>query len=726
MALPPEIMKELIATFRIDVDDQLQAVSDALLALEKVKDAAGRRDTLHGAMRAAHNIKGAARGIGVTEVGAVSHGLETLLTRLMNGEIDYAPSVGDLCFEAVDAIRQALRAFIDEADLPFDRPALIARLEGCAGTAPKAAPVEPKPVADPKPVSGPKPAVTDAAPDSAAAPGAVAGPKGGEVLRIAAEKLDRLESLVEEMYASKIDLDDFIGDLRRVLADVHAAAGDSGPLADIGSDLERIQKFMRSRARSLGVALSSVRQEMRTLRLVPAAGLTRPLARSVRDIARQLDKKIDFVTQGEETEMDRAVMDMLADPLIHLLRNAIDHGIESPSERVAAGKSETGTIEVSFRLEGGEVLLSLKDDGRGIDPVLVRDAAVAKKVISAEQAEAMDREACLDLIFHPGFSTKQIITDVSGRGVGMDVVRANVQALRGGIRVDTKLGEGTTFTLGVPLTMATERGLVVRAAGQIFAVPAGNVDRVVDARRDALVDVEGAKAILVDGQPVAVRRLASVLGLGGGASAGERFPVVVISSGWRRVALIVDDVVGQREMVIRPLSAPLVSVRGISGGTLIGGRVRMVLSPRDLLGMAARAGSPDDADTDDGGGEAPAAKTILAVDDSLTTRTLVRNVLETAGYRVTTAIDGEEAWNLMRSTRFDLVVTDVEMPAMNGFELTRAIKTSEDHAATPVIIVTSLASEADKQKGIEVGADAYIVKGDFETRVLLDVIEQLM
>lgn len=724
MSLPPEIMKELVATFRVDVDDQLQAVSDALLALEKEPDAVARRDTLHGAMRAAHNIKGAARGIGVVEVGAIAHGLETLLTRLMNGDTVFTPAIGDLCFEAVDAIRQALQAFIDETELPFDKKALIGQLENSAEAA------EPAPVAiETAPgLNAESPPERGVAPVSPPKPVNVppARSKGGEVLRISTDKLDRLESLVEEMYASKIDMDDFIGELRPVLAKAHGLSGGGDAVTDMAGDLERVHKILRSRARSLGIALSSMRYEMRTLRLVPAAGLTRPLARSVRDIARQMEKKVSFVTVGEDTEMDRAVMDLLSDPLVHLLRNAIDHGIESPDERAAAGKPETGTIEVSFRLQGSEVLVALKDDGRGIDPAMVRDAAVAKKVISAEQAAGMDRKACLDLIFHPGFSTKKIITDVSGRGVGMDVVRANIQALRGDIRIDTKEGEGSTFTLCVPLTMATDRGLVVRAAGQIFAVPVGNVDRVLDAVRDDLVNLEGTRAVLIDGQPVALRRLAGVLGLQGGDPVAERFPVLIVSSGWRRVALAVDEVAGQREMVIRPLSAPLVSVRGVSGGTLIGGRVRMVLSVQDLLGMAERMGAADGIGADVGGAPAPAAKTILAVDDSLTTRTLVRNVLEAAGYRVTTAVDGQEAWNQMRSARFDLVVTDVEMPVMNGFELTRTIKTSEDFAATPVIIVTSLASESDKQKGIEVGADAYIVKGDFETRVLLDVVEQLI
>lgn len=752
MALPPEIMKELLATFHVDVDDQLQAISDSLLGVEKEADDAKRHELLHSAMRAAHNIKGAARGIGVTHVGTVSHSLENLLTQVMNGETDMSGGIADLCFEGVDAIKTALKAYTDETDLPFDMADLTGRLDAGTVSEKRAAkkPVETpaetpatEPAPAPAPAPAPEPVVeTDTepqeekaatAPTDSDAPAKTVAPaaKGGEILRISTGKLDRLESLVEEMYASKIDLDDFIAELRGVQAVLGSIGADGegreiqSQYAGVSQDLERIYKFMRLRGRSLGVVLSSIRYEMRTLRLLPAAGLTRPLARSVRDIARQMDKKVNFVTNGEETEMDRAVMDLLSDPMVHLLRNAIDHGIESPKEREANGKSDTGIIEVSFLLEGGQVKIMLADDGRGIDPDKVAESAVSKNVISAKDAAGMSRTQKLDLIFHPGFSTKAIITDVSGRGVGMDIVRSNIQSLHGDISVATEIGKGSTFTLSVPLTMATERGLVVRVGEQVFAVPVGNVDRVVDVESSDLADVEGAKALQLDGQAIALRRLSSVLGIDGDSDiSSDHYPVVIITVGWRRVGVIVDEVMGQREMVVRPLSAPLLNVQNVSGGTLIGGRVRMVLNPDGVVSSALRTGAGSTFDGFDDSEKL--AKTILAVDDSLTTRTLVRNVLESAGFNVTSAVNGQEAWDILAKETFDLVVTDVEMPIMNGFELTQMIKDSEKLADMPVIIVTSLATEKDKARGVEVGADAYIVKGDFETRILLDVVEQLI
>lgn len=738
MALPPEILKELLATFRVDVDDQLQSLSDALLAMEKEADGTAQGELLHNAMRAAHNIKGAARGIGVTNVGEVSHSLENLLTALMKRPDAFSAEIGDLCFEGIDAIRQALQAYTDETDLPFDKKDLTARLDRGLDDAPVSAAVPkkerpaPEPEPEPEPDPEPEPEPTVAAPDVQNKATVVDKPtaeqKGGEILRIPSAKLDRLEALVEETHAAKIDMDDFIELLRKLQVSTQSASGgaaaDGEGCTDMGRQLESVQKMLRSRARTMGVVLTSIRYEMRTLRLLPAAGLTRPLARSVRDIARQMGKKVVFETVGEDTEMDRAVMDMLTDPLVHLLRNAIDHGVESPADRVAAGKPESGTIRVTFRLDGGQVRIILEDDGAGINADKVRDAAVAKKVISREDAAAMSREKVLDLIFHPGFSTKQIITDVSGRGVGMDIVRSNIRALSGDIAVDTREGAGSTFTLSVPLTLATERGLIVSASGQTFALPATNVDRVVDARRDDLIDVEGSKAIMVDGQPVALRQLSQVLGIDSGLTAlPDSFPVVVVSAGWRRVALLVDEAHGQREMVVRPLAAPLVNVRNVAGGTLVSGRVRIVLSARTLVEDALGTAS---AFTGDGDGEGTVAKTILAVDDSLTTRTLMKNVLEGAGYDVTSSINGEEAWKVLQEQTFDLIVSDVEMPLMDGFELTQKIKDSDRHGQTPVIIVTSLTKEEDRQRGIEVGADAYIVKGEFESHVLLDVVTQLI
>ena len=567
--------------------------------------------------------------------------------------------------------------------------------------------------------------------------------KGGESIRVAVEKLDQIEAIVEELQSAKIEIDDFVDELKKLhsmaqeidLA-LFAPTGIPGsgidigrlPFEDVRERTEKIYKNMRARTRNLGVVLSSLMYETRNLRLVPASGLTRPLVRSVRDIARQMNKKVAFNTSGEETEMDRVVLEMLNDPLVHIIRNAIDHGVEEPDIRKAAGKPEAGEINVKFELVGSRIQITVKDDGAGVNIEKVKQKAIEKKVISKAEAADMLKAEILDLVFHPGFSTKDIITDVSGRGVGMDVVRTNLNAVKGSVFVHSEEGVGSTFTLQVPLTLATENGLIIRSGGQIFAIPVGAVDRVVDLTSEELVDVEASQALLLDGDPVPVRYLSGLLEIEQKSSyTPDQLPAVIIASGWRRAALVVDEIIARREMVVRPLREPLNSVRNVSGGTILGGGVVIVLNPRDLMTAVSKVGSSIRVGIDSADGEAGEHKrSVLVVDDSLTTRTLVKNILEASGYDVSVRVNGQEGWEALSERDFDLVVSDVQMPIMDGFELTDKIKTSEDYGEIPVIIVTSLANDEDKQKGLDVGADAYIVKGEFETRILLDVVNQLI
>ncbi|MBT5034484.1 MAG: hybrid sensor histidine kinase/response regulator [Rhodospirillaceae bacterium] len=721
-------------------------------------------------MRSAHNIKGGARSIGISEVGRISHCAETLFLALKDGTAPVTSDVTDLCLEAVDRIKQAMESFEEENDLNFDIEDLITRLETASdGDAPIAPPAksaeqeeppteasteastEPEPKLEPKPEPEPEPKVSapeektavQQAPEKSAPEKKSAATKGGESIRVAIEKLDQIEAIVEELQSAKIEIDDFVDELKKLHAmaqDIDIAAfaptGIPGsglelgslPFEDVREGTEKIYKNMRARARNLGVVLSSLMYETRNLRLVPAAGLTRPLVRSVRDIARQMNKKVSFNASGEDTEMDRVVLEMLNDPLVHIIRNAIDHGVEEPTIRKAAGKPEVGEINVEFQLVGSRIQITVKDDGAGVNIERVRQKAIEKKIISEAEANDLQKAEILDLIFHPGFSTKDIITDVSGRGVGMDVVRTNLNALKGSVFVDSEDGVGSTFTLQVPLTLATENGLIIRSGGQIFAIPVGAVDRVVDLTTEEMVDVEASQALLLDGNPVPVRYLSGLLGIEQiSAQAPNQLPAVIIASGWRRAALVVDEIIARREMVVRPLREPLNSVRNVSGGTILSGGVVIVLNPGDLMTAVSQVSASLRVDIDSADGEAGESRpSVLVVDDSLTTRTLVKNILEASGYDVSVRVNGLEGWEALAESDFDLVVSDVQMPIMDGFELTDKIKTSESYGEIPVIIVTSLANDEDKQRGLDVGADAYIVKGEFETRILLDVVNQLI
>ena len=435
-----------------------------------------------------------------------------------------------------------------------------------------------------------------------------------------------------------------------------------------------------------------------------------------------------FEISGDEIEIDRVVLDGIHDPLIHLLRNALDHGIESPQQRTAKGKPAEGKLRVSVSSEGSQAVMTVQDDGDGISVERIAASARKKKIISEAELAAMGRDDILGLIFRPGFTSKEIITNISGRGVVLDVVVANLRKLEGSVQVETDEGKGTRFILRLPITLATDHGVLVRSGGSVFAIPTSAVDRIMDIRPEQILEVEASHAILYNGRTIPLRDMATTLQLEARERINQKMlPVVIIAKGWDSVAFLVDEIIGEREIVVKPFRPPLLAVRNVTGGTLTGsGEVIMVLNPSDLVdsamhGNLAHMRSPGD--------EADIEKVpqVLVVDDSITTRTLEKSILEHAGYKVTVAVDGKQAWDILQMEHdFSLVISDVEMPLMNGFELTELIKQSELLKHLPVIIVTSLAKEADRRRGIEVGADAYIVKGQFETKILLDVVKQLI
>lgn len=766
MKLDPAMLRQLVLTFQAELDEQSQAITDGLLALEKGVAGPAREKCLDAMFRAAHNIKGAARGVDVKAVAEIAHHLETLFSTLRREKSDFgAPLIG-LCLRSLDRMREAMAAFESQQALSFDLPALIDELNhgleapageqvalpaGPAAAAPAAPPAVAVPTT-PAPAPEPKQPRRDAPPP---APEGSAARAGGDVARIALRKLDQVSSLTEELLASKIEMEDHLAALRglddeaqacarawtqlaaewKLAEDPDAAGATSSPLATARAAIQHLSassgqlyKQMRASSRRLGLISRSLQGEVRMMRLVPVASLLQPLARSVRDIAVELGKKVDYTVSGDGIEMDRPVLEGIKDPLVHLLRNAVDHGIEEPQQRLASGKPETGRLAVSVSALGSRIVMTIEDDGAGISIARIAAAAVRKNLMTAAEVQALTPAETLDLIFHPGFSSKEIITDISGRGVGLDVVLSNLRQLKGSVQVETTEGAGTRFILSLPLTLSTDHGLMVRVAGTLFAIPTASVERVMEIEAAELIDIEASQAVVIDGRAIAARELAAVLELAPSAPAArEKLPVVVIAKGRQSVALLVDEIVGEREIVIKRLQAPLLAVRNVAGGTLTGsGQVVMVLNPADLVGSALRLGSAARV-RGQRAGEAPAqAPRVLVVDDSITTRSLEKNILESQGYQVTLAVDGQLGWEALQQEDFDLVVTDVEMPVMNGFELAQRIKTSEKYRAIPVVIVTSLASDADRRRGIAVGADAYIVKGQFETKALLDVIHQLI
>jgi chemotaxis protein histidine kinase CheA len=424
--------------------------------------------------------------------------------------------------------------------------------------------------------------------------------------------------------------------------------------------------------------------------------------------------------------MDRDLLEAVRDPVIHLLRNAVDHGIEPGDVRHAAGKPRQGRIAIRVEGHSGGLRLTVTDDGRGLDLEAIRRRSVELELFSRDAAAQLDAQDLQALVFRPGFSTARAVSEVSGRGVGLDIVRDRVEALGGTISLESSSGAGARFELRLPLSLSTMRMLIVRVAGEVFALPASTIERVIRLGRDDVTRVDIGDACDIDGSPVLVRPLESLIDAVGSAATSERRPAVVVRSANRRLALLVDAIEGEQELVVKPMPHQLGALRRVTGATVLGdGRIVPALSVADILRELESNTMTRDAFANRA--EAMAVrKRILIVDDSITTRTLEKSVLEAVGYEVEVATDGVDALNRLERGRFDLVLSDVQMPRMDGIELVTRVRASEHHRALPMVLVSSLAGEDDRKRGLRAGADAYLDKGQFRQELLLETLERLL
>jgi two-component system chemotaxis sensor kinase CheA len=473
--------------------------------------------------------------------------------------------------------------------------------------------------------------------------------------------------------------------------------------------------------------ISDLQEDGMRLRMLPVGTVFRTFPRAVRDLARDFSKEVEFEMEGIDTELDKKVLEEINDPLIHILRNSIDHGIEPPDVREAAGKPRKGTIKMTAQQEGDHIIIRVSDDGAGIDADAVRDSAVKKGFLTEAEARAMsDREAKF-LIFESGLSTSPIITEISGRGVGMDVVRAFVvEKLKGSVHVESELGKGTEFQLTIPLTLAIIRALVLRVGGQVFAIPTATIDETLRIDPAAIVKVEGRQVIRRQRRNIPLVRLGDTIDIPHTGASGEKLPIVVVGFSGQRLGFVADEFLGEQQIVIKTLGTHLRKVRNVAGVTVLGaGQVVVILNVPDLISSARKISGLGVGRATEETREGP--KRILICEDSFTTRELERSIFEAAGFDVEAAADGQEGLDKLREgLEVDAVVTDVQMPNLDGFDLTRAIRGDEQLMNTPVIIVTSLEREEEKAEGIEAGADAYITKSVFNQDTLLDTVDRLI
>lgn len=495
-------------------------------------------------------------------------------------------------------------------------------------------------------------------------------------------------------------------------------------LGALGRLLERLNSSSRDLDR-LGTVVSEMEAAIRGVRLLPLSTVFGVFPRAVRDLSRSSGKPVRLVVEGGDTHADKRILEALKDPLMHLIRNSIDHGLEAPPERAATGKNATATLRLRGYQTSQQVIVEVEDDGKGLDTESIRRSALRKGLKTDAELAALSVREVHELIFASGFSTRSQVSELSGRGVGLDIVRSNVQKMRGTVEVESRPGKGCLFRLALPVTLATTRVLLVQSSGQTYAVPVESVRGISLVKPNDIYRFQGRETVSWNARPTSVAHLSEVLQLSASdATVEENKPCLMIEAGDECVGILVDSLLDEQEIILKPLGTLIDRLKHLAGATILEtGEVCLVLNPGEILRTATRQESATPlARTVD----TPRAKAVLLVEDSITTRTQEKRILESAGYEVTVAVDGLDGWNKLSVGTFDAVVTDVEMPRMDGLTLSARIREHSQYSEVPIILVTSLSSDADRQRGAEVGANAYIVKSAFDQRDLLDALGRLV
>jgi two-component system chemotaxis sensor kinase CheA len=709
-AAEEEFLRSLRATFKVEAAEHLQDIGAGLLELEKTAGTAEQRTLIETIFRAAHSLKGAARAVNFSEIESLCESLEELFSAWKRRDSLPTPTTLDTAHRTVDSMSRAMDAH------------------------------------------SPPPAATT----------------GGETetVRITVSSLDARLLEAEEMLSAKlaanqraIDLSALAGRFEpwhkkwarvqprtRVLGQTVEPGRDPSVAADLRG-LAEFMEWNHDYLRALEANVAALRrtadqdrllvgklvdnllENSKQLLMLPLGSLGGLLSKMVRDLCRDQGKDAELTVRGEEVTIDKRILEQLKDPLIHLLRNCIDHGIETPEQRSRVGKLPHAVISLTVSaVNSSQVEISVSDDGAGVDLEKVKAAAAKRGIMTLRTSDTVDQPAALALVFEADVSTSPMITQVSGRGLGLAIVREKVEKLGGRVAIDSRRGTGTTIRMSLPLTLATFRGILIESAQRSFVVPTAQVERVARFKSKELQSIEGRSTLAIDGRAVAVVDLAEVLHLPPARRKGgppEATPILILGAGEQRVAFAVDAVLDEREVLVKSLTKPLSRVRNISGATVLGtGEVVPILNVPDLLRSATIAGALRTA-----AAVMPVvapAKRILVVEDSITSRMLLKGILESAGYDVKTAVDGIDAFTSLRAERFDLVVSDVEMPRMDGFDLTARIRADPSLAEVPVVLVTALESRENRERGIDVGANAYLVKSSLDQSNLLDALRRLM
>ncbi|WP_070888034.1 hybrid sensor histidine kinase/response regulator [Pseudomonas sp. D2-3] len=759
--MTPDQMRDasLLELFKLEAEAQTQVLNSGLLVLERDPRHAG---SLEACMRAAHSLKGAARIVGLDAGVKVAHVMEDCLVEAQAGRLLLSP-------EHIDALLQGADLLLGLGTPPAQPgvvdpgiDALVARLGALARglpvppLAPVKAPIVETASAEPPeppikvPVIEPPVAPTPTKPEFSE-PG---GEGRARILRVSAERLDHLldissKSLVE--FQRIKPLGDSLQRLKRLQATARRALDVAREALPKGAVDAQAEAMLLETRQALGECQQLLAQHMTDLddfgwqggqraqslydaalasRMRPFADVLAGQERMLRDLSRSLGKQVRLVVEGEGTQVDRDVLERLEAPLTHLLRNALDHGIETPQRRLAQGKPAEGQILIRARHHAGMLLLELRDDGGGVDLDKLRRAVIERGFATEQTGEQLTEEELLAFLFLPGFSMRDQVTEVSGRGVGLDAVQHMVRQLRGGVRMQQRQGEGSTFHLEVPLTLSVVRSLVVEVGGEAYALPLAHIERMTRLQAEDIVQLEGRQHFWSEGQHVGLIAASQILQRPEGKPSDNGIPVVLIRDRDSLFGLVVERFVGERTLVVMPLDARLGKVQDVSAGALLDdGTPVLILDVEDMLHSVAKLlGSGRLERVDRNARQLPGSKRkrVLVVDDSLTVRELERKLLLSRGYDVAVAVDGMDGWNALRAEHFDLLITDIDMPRMDGIELVTLLRRDSRLQSLPVMVVSYKDREEDRRRGLDAGADYYLAKASFHDEALLDAVVDLV
>lgn len=757
-AMDEELLKRLKETFRVEAEEHIRSLTSGLIALEKTPISEVNSLLIEAILRDAHSLKGAARSVNVKEVESICQVLESIFGKIKYEGMSLTAIQYDLIHLAIDDIAQIVSG--SRTKNPKEVRELITELRSVT----EAAPLDKTDEEFSKVVelsSHETHGIVSDIKEPQAVTEILSAEKPAhiETVRIQTAKLDPLFLQAEEMVQTKNaaiqrttelkQITDYIAVWKTELRTLELRNTNGTPL-----QCKEILDLAKGKLRELDINIAAVAQavendqrilsrmidrhleSMKSVLMLPVSTITEGFPIFVRDIARSQGKEVNLTIEGKEIEVDKRVLEELKDPLVHLLRNCIDHGIQKPAEREGLKKPPYGEIALLFSaMEGRQLEVAIFDDGSGIDLDKVRTAVIKSGVHTKETLEHLSTPDTLKLIYQSGITTSQIITDISGRGLGLAIVREKVEKLGGSISVESKANYGTTFRIKLPLTLSTFKGVLVRVGEHLFIVPTISIKRAARVPHDEIKTVENNETVMIDGKIFSAVYLRKVLGIANAnnetlANKNDALvppnvaQLLVLVSADQQIAFIVDEILDEYQILVKDMGKQLSRVRNISGAAVLGsGKVVPVINVSDLLKSASRIEIAVQESKETG---VVKKQKVLVIDDSITSRTLIKNIVESAGYIVDTAVDGIDAYTKIFVNEYDIIISDVDMPRMNGFELTAKIRKDKKLTDLPVVLVTALESRDDRERGIDAGANAYIVKSSFDQSNLLEVINKLI